>query len=77
VLEIDPEKANELLRRTELERKRTLGVAWQAEATRLRTALEEILRVVNSQKENTAGECHIREIVTLTIYGKSDKITLG
>lgn len=69
---IDPEKMNELKRRTELERQRTLDTAWQREASCLRTALGEILEVVNKSTENTAIECHVRVIATQVLYGKGE-----
>ena len=47
------------------------------EATCLRTALADILVVVNASIENTAIECHVRVIVTQALFGKGDRVTLA
>lgn len=62
--------------RAELERRRTIDIAWQAEAARLRTALGEILVVVNAAVEQPPAVCQVRVIATDALLGKGDRVTL-
>jgi hypothetical protein len=72
----DTVKTITLTRKAELERRRSVDIAWQGEATRLRTALGDILKVVNASTLQGPVVCEVRVIATDALQGKGDRVTL-